>query len=93
MISKHNTELTTAAPLTSAWQAKLDADLRVASYFTEADETMRIVNGRWKRVNARLICIELSDGYNYEGRGSIIACDLRDLKDIMNRVKIGAATE
>jgi hypothetical protein len=93
MISKHNTELTNAAPLPAAWQIKLDSDPRVASYFTEADETARIVNGRWRTISARLICIELADGYNYEGRGSIIACDLRDLKDMMSRVEIGAATE
>jgi len=83
MKSKHLVKLTNARPLSLKWQHKLDADPRVTGYFTE-----QVTGPR-----DRLIWVQLADGYNYEGRGSICGVDMADLADRYKRIDCAIATE
>jgi hypothetical protein len=38
-------------------------------------------------------CVQLADGFNYEGRSSIYATGLRELKSEIKSIKIGNASE
>jgi hypothetical protein len=54
-------------PLNERQSALLDANPKIASYYTEPDE-----DGK------QMVCIELAAGFNYEGRESFIAYGWRE---------------
>jgi len=76
MNKKLCTFLQNGRPLTAAQSGILEADPRVASYYTEAHSG-----------EGRLISVRLAEGYNYEYRDGFIAWDWTEVKDMLSRVE------
>ena len=68
-------------PLTKRQSDILDADPRIASYYTEHYEDGGLSN----------VCIELAAGYNYEGRESFVAVGWREAAQFIKNIEEGNA--
>ena len=78
MNKKLCTFLQNGRPLTSRQAKTLEADKRVASYFTEASDE-----------GSRLISISLTNEYNYEQRTKFIAWDWQEVTEMLSNVEEG----
>lgn len=86
MITKYNEDMSDAKPLNARQMTILDADPRVESYTTEYHENARGDVGR-------CICVNLNEGFNYEGRGSIIQYGWRDVAHSLKYIEAGDADD